>query len=95
MSDSTYESQVQQLLLRRAELSAKSIGFMINAISMIAGLISIVVVGSVVVLAWSGKVIPEVLANWGGIILGFYFGQFINLVKDYMGVLQPPAPPKP
>jgi hypothetical protein len=77
-----------QLLMRRIELSAGPIGRMINIISIIAGVISLVVVISVVVLAILGQDIPEVLSNWGGIILGFYFGQFITLVKDYMGVIQ-------
>ena len=76
--------------MRRIELSAGPIGRMINIISIIAGVISLIVVSSVVVLAILGKgdEIPEVLSNWGGIILGFYFGQFITLVKDYMGVIQ-------
>ena len=26
--------------------------------------------------------IPEVLSNWGGIILGFYFGSFTTFAKD-------------
>ena len=30
-------------------------------------------------------VIPPVLENWGGIVLGFYFGTFMGLVKDFMG----------
>jgi uncharacterized RDD family membrane protein YckC len=76
------------LVLRRIELSAAPIGRMINIISIIAGAISLIVVISVVVLALFGNTIPDVLSNWGGIILGFYFGQFINLVKDYMGVIQ-------
>jgi hypothetical protein len=82
------DAPMQQLLLRRAELSARYIGVLINAISLIAGIISILVVGSVVFLAWAQKIIPPELANWGGIILGFYFGQFVSLVKDYMGILQ-------
>ena len=61
---------------------------MINIISLIAGAISLIVVISVVLLALYGQPIPDVLSNWGGIILGFYFGQFINMVKDYMGVIQ-------
>jgi len=28
----------------------------------------------------------------GGIIVGFYFGQFVNLVKDYMGKKFPLPP---
>jgi hypothetical protein len=87
-------SSEQQLLLKRIELSAGPIGRLIYAISLIAGIISIIVVVSVVVIAVVQIIfgldskIPDVLSNWGGIILGFYFGQFINLVKDYMGVIQ-------
>jgi hypothetical protein len=87
-------SSEERLLLRRIELSAGPIGRMIYTISLIAGIISIIVVLSVVVIAVAAPVfgleakVPEVLVNWGGIILGFYFGQFISLVKDYMGVIQ-------
>jgi len=78
----------QRLVLRRIELSAAPIGRMINVISLIAGIIAVAVIGSVISLAILGKDIPDQLSNWGGIILGFYFGQFINLVKDYMGIIQ-------
>lgn len=27
---------------------------------------------------------PEVLTNWGGIILGFYFGSFTSFAKDVL-----------
>lgn len=74
--------------MRRVELSASYVGRMINIISLIAGLISLVVVGSVTLIAVTGGVVPDVLSNWGGVILGFYFGQFVNLVKDYMGILE-------
>lgn len=30
-------------------------------------------------------VVPEVLVNWGGIILGFYFGSFTTLIRDLLG----------
>jgi hypothetical protein len=78
----------ERLALRRIELSAAPIGRMINIISLIAGLIAVAVIGSVIALAILGKDIPDQLSNWGGIILGFYFGQFINLVKDYIGIIQ-------
>jgi hypothetical protein len=26
---------------------------------------------------------PETLANWGGLIIGFYFGSFVTLLKDW------------
>lgn len=78
----------EKLLMRRIELSAAPIGRMINIISFIAGVIAVAVIGSVITLAIIGKDIPDQLSNWGGIILGFYFGQFINLVKDYTGIIQ-------
>ena len=31
----------------------------------------------------SGFTIPDVLQNWGGLIIGFYFGSFITLLKDW------------
>jgi hypothetical protein len=78
-----------ELARLRIELSARYVGQMIHIIALIAGIISLIVVISVVVIALTNNSeIPEVLKNWGGIILGFYFGQFISLVKDYMGVVQ-------
>jgi hypothetical protein len=82
----------------RIENSTKYVGRMIWLITFISGLISLVVVVSVVVIALANAIymsperaesvkIPDVLSNWGGIILGFYFGQFVNLVKDFMGVV--------
>jgi hypothetical protein len=82
------ETPDERLVRTRIELSSKPIGLMINIISVIAGTISLVVVVSVVIIAISGHIVPEVLSNWGGIILGFYFGQFITLMKDYMGIMQ-------
>lgn len=94
MVDSDNQSSpVDQAELKRIELSAAHIGRMINTISLIAGLISVAVVGSVTLIAISGGIVPDVLSNWGGIILGFYFGQFVNLVKDYMGVIEKRARP--
>lgn len=86
--ESSRETIKDRLLLRRIELSAAPIGRLINAISIIAGLIAILIVVSVVVIALRSEPVPSELSNWGGIILGFYFGQFINLVKDYMGIVQ-------
>jgi hypothetical protein len=67
---------------------AETIGRLIFTISLIAGVIALTVMISVVVIALFGRDIPQVLQNWGGIILGFYFGQFIGLVKDYMEVME-------
>lgn len=27
--------------------------------------------------------VPDTLQNWGGLIIGFYFGTFITLLKDW------------
>jgi hypothetical protein len=73
--------------------SSQYIGRMIWTITLVAGGISVIVVLSVVIIAITAMLmnrpgdIPDVLSNWGGIILGFYFGQFVNLVKDFMGVV--------
>jgi hypothetical protein len=33
-------------------------------------------------LSYPTGAIPQALVNWGGIILGFYFGSFLTVVKD-------------
>jgi hypothetical protein len=50
----------------------------------VAGLVSLIIVCSVAYISLQGKPIPDVLSNWGGIILGFYFGSAFNLIKEYM-----------
>lgn len=57
----------------------------------ISGLIAILVIGGVIFLSVFGdtntegeRIIPPVLENWGGVIVGFYFGTFVSLIKDYM-----------
>ena len=47
-----------------------------------------IIIVSVVGIALFGEPIPAELSNWGGIILGYYFGQFVNLIKDYMGIVR-------
>jgi len=55
------------------------------AITIISGILALAVVVGVVVLAFIGREPPEILSNWGGIILGFYFGQFISLMQLFTG----------
>lgn len=88
MAESSEGTIREQLTLRRIELSAAPIGRLINIISFISGLIALIVIISVVILALLDKPIPPELSNWGGIILGFYFGQFISLVRDYLGIIR-------
>ena len=35
--------------------------------------------------------VPDVLRDWGGLILGFYFGSFIGLIKDWFGIKKMPT----
>jgi len=54
----------------------------------------IVCVSSIIALAIMGAAIahpylavtdtPSILENWGGIILGFYFGTFVGLLKEWL-----------
>jgi hypothetical protein len=99
----TPQEMEYNLTRMRIENSSAYVGRMIWLITAVAGLISVVVVVSVVIIAIVGITqgnreieIPDVLSNWGGIILGFYFGQFVNLVKDFMGIVSgtslPPTP---
>lgn len=56
----------------------------------ISGAISLLVIGGVIVITLVNAfgdqeiTVPSVLENWGGIIVGFYFGSFLGLIKDYM-----------
>ena len=58
----------------------------------VSGLIAVLIVTSVIILsviaAFYGPdvKIPSVLENWGGVVVGFYFGTFVSLIKDYMGL---------
>lgn len=36
-------------------------------------------------LAYPGSQLPPPLGDWGSMVLGFFFGSFTGLLKDYMG----------
>jgi hypothetical protein len=51
---------------------------------LITGLIGLLVVGAVVYAAlFQGKV-PEILGNWGGVLIGFFVGQFFNFAQSFL-----------
>jgi hypothetical protein len=50
----------------------------------ILSVIGITLLGPLYATSPEGIQIPAVLENWGGIVLGFYFGTFMGLVKDFM-----------
>jgi uncharacterized membrane protein AbrB (regulator of aidB expression) len=51
---------------------------------LLTGLIGLLVVGSVVYAALAQGRVPDVLSNWGGIIIGFFVGQFFNFAKAFL-----------
>lgn len=50
--------------------------------TVLAGLIALTVIVGVVFLSARDGNVPDVLKNWGGIIIGFFFGQFFSLVQS-------------
>ncbi len=77
---------------RRQAIRAANIGldqttkrFVVYAAVIVSSLIALCVIFVVALMPIlrSGYAIPEVLANWGGLIIGFYFGSFITLLKDW------------
>jgi hypothetical protein len=60
--------------------------------SAISGLLAILIVGGVLYSALILGRVPETLSNWGGIIIGFFFGQFFSFVR---AVLDAPGSGRP
>ncbi len=82
--------------------AGETIGRILATRIVIAGGIAVPVILSVTTLSiinyFTGapRPIPEVLANWGGVVIRFYFGQFVNLLKDHINVIyQGPAATRP
>lgn len=49
-----------------------------------SGLISLIIICGVVYLSARDGNVPSVLSNWGGIIIGFFFGQFFQLIQTLL-----------
>ena len=45
--------------------------------------LSVILVVAVLPLFWPTAKVPDALTNWGGLIIGFYFGSFVTLLKDW------------
>jgi hypothetical protein len=52
--------------------------------SLVATALGILIPITAVVMSVYGKNVPDVISNWGGVIVGFYFGTFASILKDYM-----------
>jgi hypothetical protein len=47
-------------------------------------ILCMLIVGSTLYLILSGSIVPEVLINWTSTVLGFLFGTFITLIKEFI-----------
>lgn len=54
--------------------------------AVISGLIAVMIIGGVLYSAIVLGAVPEALVNWGGIIIGFFFGQFFSFVRAVANV---------
>jgi hypothetical protein len=52
--------------------------------TILAGLIALAVIVGVIFLSARDGNVPDVLKNWGGIIIGFFFGQFFSFVQTML-----------
>lgn len=50
--------------------------------SVVSGIISLLIIAGVLYSVYIEVKPADILVQWGGIIIGFYFGAFITLVKD-------------
>lgn len=51
----------------------------------ILGMMTLSIIGAVIYSAISYTKPPEILGNWGGLIIGFFIGSFFNFAKDVLG----------
>ena len=55
-------------------------------IIIVSSLIAMAIIGAAIVHPHiSVDTTPSILENWGGVIVGFYFGTFVTLLKDWIG----------
>lgn len=66
----------------RGNVMDRTIFYVSTIGSVFAGLIALTVIVGVVFLSARDGNVPDVLKNWGGIIIGFFFGQFFSLVQS-------------
>lgn len=44
----------------------------------------VTIMGAALAMTWQGRIVPDMLADWAGIALGFLFGTFATIVKDFI-----------
>lgn len=69
---------------------AKSVNFILIFGSVISGVLALVIICVPIIapLFLTSYAIPETIENWGGVIIGFYFGSFITQVGNIISPSQ-------
>lgn len=70
--------------------------FVVVVIIVVSSMIALFTIGAAILHPYiSTDTTPTILENWGGLIIGFYFGTFVGLLKDWLGTRReenkPPA----
>ena len=64
-------------------MGPKSLSFVIVFSTVISGLLAFIVICfPVIVSAFTAYTVPTEVKEWGGIIVGFYFGSFATLIIE-------------
>lgn len=74
--------------------NAKLILWIVALGTAIIGLIALSIVGAVIYEEITYGKSPEILTNWGGLIIGFFIGTFFNFVRTALGVEEAEAKKK-
>lgn len=66
-------------------MADRAAAFVIMFTTVVSGLMaSIVICVPVVVSAFEPYTFPDAVKDWGGVIVGFYFGSFTTFMLEYM-----------
>lgn len=61
--------------------------FVVVTIIIVSSMIALFTIGAAILHPYiSTDTTPTILENWGGLIIGFYFGTFVGLLKDWFGI---------
>lgn len=59
--------------------------FFVVSTVIVSSIIALTIIGATLVHPYFNPTnTPKLLENWGGLIIGFYFGTFITIMKDWM-----------
>ena len=67
------------------EASERLRNLILLVIVVVASLIAIATIAAALIHPYiSPRATPDILENWGGLIIGFYFGSFASILKDWI-----------